>query len=65
MTNETQATSVATLALKAIAALDDSVASPHEKMAALKVAAFAIEQSVSAQNTATMIANVMAQAKPK
>lgn len=66
MTNETNPTAMLNLAVKILAAIEDTEASPTEKMAALRTAAFAVEQAMQAQNTATVIANIMAGVnKPK
>ncbi len=63
--NETNPSTIMALAAKCIAALEESEASPGEKIAALKSAAFVVEQAMTAQNLATVLANIMAQNRPK
>lgn len=63
--NETNPLDTMRLAAKAIEALEATEASPGEKAAALKVAAFAIEQAQSAQQLAVVMANIVNNSRPK
>lgn len=57
--NESDPVGVLALASKAIAALSDTAASAGEKAAALRTAAFAVEQAATAQALAQVIANTI------
>lgn len=61
--NETNPIDTLVLAVKVLEALATSQASPGEKAAALKVAAFAIEQAAVAQNLAVVMANIVDKSK--
>ena len=61
--NETNPIDTLILAAEALKALAGSQASPGEKAAALKVAAFAIEQAAVAQNLAVVMANTVDKSK--
>lgn len=63
--NETNPLDVLTLAMQVIKSMDESQASPGEKAAALKTAAFAIEQAASAQQLAVVMSNLINQTRPK
>lgn len=56
---ESDPVGVLALASKAIAALADTAASAGEKAAALRTAAFAVEQSQAVQAMAQVIANAI------
>lgn len=63
MKNETNPTEIMTLSVTCLQALEHSQASPGEKVAALRTAAFAIEQAVQAQQMAVLVANLINQTK--
>lgn len=65
MSNETNPLDVVTLAAKAIQALEDSQASPGDKAAALKTAAYAIEQAALSQQLAVHMSDLLNQQKGK
>lgn len=65
MHNETNPIDLMNLAGKAINSMADIQVSPGEKIAALRIAAFALEQAASAQNMAVMMANILQQTTPK
>lgn len=56
---ESDPVAVLALASRAIAALGETSASPGEKAAALRTAAFAVEQAATAQALAQVIANTI------
>lgn len=63
--NETNPFTVLTLAEKAIEAMDTTATTPGEKVAALRTAAFAIEQAQQAQQLAIIMANMVTNSRPK
>ena len=63
--HETDAMVVLTLATQVVKSLDDSAASPAEKIAAMRTAAYALEQAISAQQLSTVMANYVEQSRPR
>lgn len=57
--NESEPNVILALAGSAIAALNASAVSPGEKAAALRTAAFAVEQAAAAQTQAQILANLI------
>lgn len=64
-THETNPMDTLTLAGKALAVMAESQASAGEKVAALKTAAFAIEQAATAQSLAVVMANIISGSQRK
>lgn len=62
--NETSPGDVLRMATNVVNLLDETQASAGEKIAALRTAAFAIEQAASAQQLAVMMANYIEASKP-
>lgn len=62
--NETSPVQVLQLASRLVHSLEDTQASAGEKLAALRTAAYAIEQAASVQQLAVMMANYIEASKP-
>lgn len=61
--NETDPIELSHLSVRILESIKDCAGSSHEKAAALRLAATAIEQAVGAQNSAMMFANYLKQSK--